>query len=121
MEQADYSVTRLPRAEISDAVVGLHRRYFGKGPTRAKTYIEGSVVFCVLEDVSTPLEDSLAKGGRVSDARRTRVELLQETAEYAFRAKIEELTQRRVEAFVGGHNPDCDITTLTFLLSQSDA
>jgi uncharacterized protein YbcI len=118
MAQAS-SLSGVSRAEISDAVVALHRRYFGKGPARVKTYIEDNVCLCVLENVSTPLESSLASSGRESEARMARVELLHETAEHALRPKIEELTQHKVEAFVGGHHTDHDITTLTFLLSQN--
>jgi uncharacterized protein YbcI len=102
-------------AEISNAVVRAHRRYFGKGPTKAKTYIEGNVCLCVLENAATAVEQTLAAGGHAEEARRARVEAIH-TAECTLRAELEQLTQQKVRAFVGGSNPEHDITTLVVLL-----
>jgi uncharacterized protein YbcI len=106
------------RAEISNAVVGLHRDYFGKGPTRAKTYIHDNLVLCVLENGATTVEQTLRTGGRGDEARAARVGVIQDTAEDALKAKVEQLTQQKVEALVGGHNPEEDVTTLVFLLES---
>jgi uncharacterized protein YbcI len=106
------------RAEISNAVVGLHREYFGKGPTRAKTYINDGLVLCVLENGTTTVEQTLQWGGRSDEARAARVDVIQDTAEDALKAKVEELTRQKVGALIGGHNPDEDVTTLVFLLED---
>ncbi len=35
--------------EISNAMVGLKKRYYGKGPENARTYLNDNYVMCVLE------------------------------------------------------------------------
>jgi uncharacterized protein YbcI len=102
-------------AEISNAVVRAHRRYFGKGPTKAKTYIEDNVCLCVLQKAATTVEQTLAAGGHAEEARRARVEAIH-TAECSLRGELEQLTQQKVKAFVGGYNPEHDITTLVVVL-----
>jgi uncharacterized protein YbcI len=107
-----------PRAEISNAVVGLHRTYFGKGPTKAKTYIQDDVILCVLESGSTQVEQALCAGGKAVQARQARTELLQEAAKKAFCQKLESLTHRQVISFTSGYCPESDVTTLVFLLAK---
>ena len=41
------------RAMISKAIVGLQAEYYGKGPTKAKTYIDDDLVVVVLEESFT--------------------------------------------------------------------
>jgi uncharacterized protein YbcI len=36
-------------ASISTGLVQLHRQYYGKGPTKAKTYFVNDTVICILE------------------------------------------------------------------------
>jgi uncharacterized protein YbcI len=114
----DMGDTSHVRAEISNAVVGLHRDYFGKGPNRAKTYINDNLVLCVLENGTTTVEQTLRSGGRADEARTARVDVIQDTAEEALKSKVEELTHQKVGALIGGHNPDEDVTTLVFLLED---
>ena len=35
-------------ANISNALVRLHKEYYGKGPTRAKTFVVDDAVVCIL-------------------------------------------------------------------------
>ena len=37
------------RAALSNAMVGLKKRHYGKGPERARTFINDEYVFCALE------------------------------------------------------------------------
>jgi uncharacterized protein YbcI len=104
-------------AEISNRVASLHRQYFGLGPPRAKTYIAGEVVLCVLEDGASHIERGLQARGLANRARRARMDILHTTAETALRETVEAVTGSTVKAFVGGYNPEVDITTLTFLLA----
>jgi hypothetical protein len=43
-------------ASISNAIVGLHREYYGRGATRARTVMGSNYVICFLEDIYTPVE-----------------------------------------------------------------
>jgi uncharacterized protein YbcI len=46
-------------AEISDAMVRLHREQTGRGPTQARTYIVEDMVVVRLQEVLTPAERQL--------------------------------------------------------------
>src|SRR5262245_36759288 len=46
-------------AEISDAMVRLHRERTGRGPTQARTYIVEDMVIVRLQEVLTPAERQL--------------------------------------------------------------
>jgi hypothetical protein len=42
-------------AEVTNAIVRLHRQHYGKGPTRSKSYLLDVVIeMLVLEPVSSP-------------------------------------------------------------------
>jgi len=57
------------RAAISREMVRLHAEYYGKGQTRAKTYIVTDLVVVVLEESFTRAEKTLAEAaGRSSEA-----------------------------------------------------
>ena len=61
-------------ASISNALVQLHRRAYGKGPTKAKTYLLDDVVFCILEGGALRIEETLRDHGEeemVHTVRRT--------------------------------------------------
>lgn len=105
-------------ASISNRIVSLHREVFGRGPDHVKTYVEEDLVVCVLRGGSTTFEQTLYEGGRSDTARATR-SALQETAEHRFRAAVEELTGRRVEAFISGSRHDPDIAIEVFVLEPT--
>jgi uncharacterized protein YbcI len=60
-------------AEVTNAVVQLHRRHFGKGPTRSKTYFAGDLVLCVMQDLFTIVERTLIAAGEGDRVRSARV------------------------------------------------
>jgi uncharacterized protein YbcI len=43
-------------AEVTKGMVSLHRRFYGKGPTEAKTYAINDTVICILEGGFTTVE-----------------------------------------------------------------
>lgn len=81
--------------DISNAMVGLKKQFYGRGPTKAKTYINDNIVFCVLEGGLTRNEETLLAAGEENLIRQYRLrfqEVVTETAEGA----IEQLTGRKV-------------------------
>jgi uncharacterized protein YbcI len=86
------------RGRISNAIVALFREYYGRGPTRAKTYIVDDYVLTVLEDTMTTVEETLARQGRQELVREVRVAFQNEMAD-SFRGAVEELTGRKVIAY----------------------
>jgi uncharacterized protein YbcI len=83
------------RAAISDGLVRLLSRHFGKGPTRAKTYICDDYVFCVFEGLLTTSEQTLVERGRGTLVREYRLAFQEELAG-EFRQVVEDTTRRKV-------------------------
>ena len=61
-----------PAAAVSNAIAGLHRTHYGRGPTRTRTVMGSDYVICFLEDVYTPVERTLIEAGRFDTVRETR-------------------------------------------------
>ncbi|MFL5826362.1 MAG: DUF2294 domain-containing protein [Thermoleophilaceae bacterium] len=95
------------RAAIANAMVGLKKRFYGKGPTKAKTYINDNYIFCVLEGGLTRNEETLVQAGAEDLVRDYRLRF-QEVVLDVTKQAIAELTGREV---VNAHsqivfNPD---------------
>jgi uncharacterized protein YbcI len=85
------------RAALANAMIRLVHEHWGKGPTRAKAYLEDGFVFCVLEEPLTTVERTLVEGGQTDLVRELRLEF-QEMANDEFAGQVEALTGRRVLA-----------------------
>jgi uncharacterized protein YbcI len=88
-------------AEISRAIVHLYKECYGKGPTKARTYISGDLVVCLLEGGFMEGERTLRDAGRGSAVTDQR-EALQEVLRKRFVETIEQLTGRTVTTFISG-------------------
>jgi uncharacterized protein YbcI len=86
-------------AQISRDIVHVHARFYGRGPTRAKTIWRDEIVVCVLEDIFTKAELLLIDAGRFSDVRLNR-QAFQDEVEPLLRAMVESATGRRVKSFL---------------------
>jgi uncharacterized protein YbcI len=49
---------------ISDGMVALLKEFYGRGPTRAKSYFQGDLVVFVLRGGFSRVEQTLLEGGR---------------------------------------------------------
>jgi uncharacterized protein YbcI len=61
------------RAAISNALVGLKKEFYGKGPTAAKTYFNDDWIFVVLEGGLTRNEETLLAAGEEPLVRQVRL------------------------------------------------
>ncbi|HET8673324.1 MAG TPA: DUF2294 domain-containing protein [Thermoleophilaceae bacterium] len=102
-------------AAISNTIVGLYKRYYGKGPTKARSYVVDDMLVCVLRDGLTRAELTLAANGRAEAVARQRREF-QEAVRTEFIGAIEELTGRRVVAFMSTVHLDPDLEVEIFML-----
>ena len=104
-----------PEAAISNAMVGLKKRFFGKGPHKAQTFIHGRYVFTVLEGGLARSEETLLEAGRDDDVRANRL-LFQETMTKPTTEAVAQNTGREV---LGYHSQIVfrpDITVEFFVL-----
>jgi uncharacterized protein YbcI len=94
-----------PVATISREIVGIYARFYGRGPSKAKTVCHDEVLVCVLGEIYTPAERLLVARGRFADVRASRV-AFQDQVEPLFREAVEAATGRRVQAFLSQVSPD---------------
>jgi uncharacterized protein YbcI len=87
-------------AAISSAMVALKKQYYGRGPERARTFINGEYVFTVMEGGLTRNEETLVAAGKESTVRSYRLEF-QETVGAHATSAVEEITGRKV---IGYHS-----------------
>ena len=104
-------------AEISRRIVGLLRDYTGRGPTKARTYVHDQVILCVLEDNLTKGEQAMADGGEQAAAHASRKAYQRLMRADAART-IEELTGRRVAAFLSDNSVSPDVAIEAFVLDE---
>ncbi len=88
------------RAALANAMVGLKKRYYGRGPEAAKAYIEDDYIFVVLEGGMTRNEETLLAAGKDDLVRQYRLAFQEVVGETATNA-VEELTGRTV---IGYHS-----------------
>ena len=88
------------RAALANAMVGLKKRYYGRGPEAAKAYIEDDYIFVVMEGGLTRNEETLLADGKADLVRQYRL-AFQETVGPTAIGAVEELTGRQV---VGYHS-----------------
>jgi uncharacterized protein YbcI len=100
---------------ISGAVVGLMREYTGRGPTRARTYINEDLISVVLQDTLTMGERSLVRDGEVELVLASR-KAFQRTMSREMIAAVEEHSGRGVRAFLSANHIDPDIAIESFVL-----
>ena len=87
-------------AQISNAMVGLKKEFYGRGPTKAKTYVNDNYVFCILEGGLTRNEETLLAAGEEKLVREYRLRF-QEVMAGPTTEAIERITGRKV---VGYHS-----------------
>lgn len=103
---------------ISDAMAALLSRYTGRGATSSWTTFSGDLIVCVMGDALTRGERSLIEYGRsdaVLDIRRA----YQETMAQEAISIVEDLSGRRVAAFMSSNHIDPDLAVETFVLKRA--
>lgn len=104
-------------ADLSNAMVALHRECFGRGPGAAKSFISDEMAVCLLSDIYTPVERTLIRAGQAEQVRRTR-RLHQEALGHEYRARVELVLGRPVTAFLSVVHVDPDVAFEVFLLGE---
>ena len=104
--------------DVSDAMVGLYKRYYGRGPTKARTHLTHDAVMCVLEEIYTTVERSLVERGDHETVARVR-RSFQRHFQREFVDAIEEVTGRTVRAYLSESHTDPDLAVEVFLLEPN--
>jgi uncharacterized protein YbcI len=105
-------------AEVTNGIVRLFSKYYGRGPTRAKSYLlEGRYVVTVLRDTLTTVERTLADNGHVDLVRQVRL-TFQEAMADEFKGVVEQNLGRRVAAYHSQILVEPDVGFEFFLLEE---
>ena len=109
-EREDFSI----QMEVSNAMVRIYKEQFGRGPTKCRTNYAGpNTLISTLEDSLTPAERTLAAMGEYERLRDIRM-FFQYASETQFRETVEEITGRKVVAFVSGIDAQQDVSSEVF-------
>jgi uncharacterized protein YbcI len=106
-------------AAISNAIVGIHSRHYGKGPTKAKTYLIDDTVICVMQDVFTTVERTLIDANRGELVREVRTTFQYELRD-EFIDAITDITGRRTRSFMSQIDCNADMAIEFFLLEDGE-
>jgi uncharacterized protein YbcI len=104
---------------ISDGLVALLKEFYGRGPTRTKSYYEDDLVVCVLRGGFSRVEQTLLDGGRGAAVINQRIEF-QDVMRERFDMVIERATGRRVIGFMSGNQQRPDMMCEVFILAPTD-
>jgi uncharacterized protein YbcI len=105
---------------ITNAIVGMHREFYGRGATRGRTIMQENYVMCVLDDIYNKAERTLIDAGRFAEVKQARL-AFQDTMEERFSKAVEEATGRRVVGFLSQVRTDPDVSTEIFILEPDGA
>ena len=104
---------------ISDGMVALLKEFYGRGPSRAKSYYQDDLVVCLLRGGFSQVEQTLLEGGRGSAVIQQRMEF-QDLMRDRFEAVIKAATGRDVIGFMSGNQQGPDIMCEVFILAPTD-
>jgi uncharacterized protein YbcI len=103
---------------ISTGIVGMLRDHYGRGPMKAKTYALDDIIVCVLRGSGfTPIEKTMMDSGEPQAVVAMR-EDFQRVMAARYKDLIEELTERKVVAFLSQAHVEPDLTLEIFFIDR---
>jgi uncharacterized protein YbcI len=102
---------------ISNAIVGLLREHYGRGPTKAKTYVLDDLLVCVMRDGFTAVEQTMMEGGQQQRVVELRQDF-QVLMESSYKEQVERITGAKVTAFLSQAHVEPDLTIEMFLMDR---
>jgi uncharacterized protein YbcI len=116
---SERSATRDDRGQVlldlSNAVVRIHKQYYGKGPTKARSHLGHDLLTVILEGGYTRSEQTLLEHGHSNEVTQSRA-AMQDSVEAELRAAVERILGRSVRSFMSANDPACDLQAEIFVL-----
>lgn len=103
-------------SQLSREIVQLHARLYGRGPTKARSYLHADYAACVLEEIFTTAERTLigaGSGDHVSETRRK----FQEAVKGEFVEVVERITGRKVRVFLSQVDIEANLAVEFFIFA----
>jgi uncharacterized protein YbcI len=107
-------------AAVSNGIVQLLRETYGRGPTKAKSYLNDNVLLVVMEDILTTVERTLLDNGKHALVREVRLEYQAAETE-RFTGVVEQCLGRRVLTYHSQVTFDPDMAFEIFVLEPDDS
>jgi uncharacterized protein YbcI len=106
-------------SQLSREIVQLHARLYGRGPTKARSYLHGDYAVCILEEVFTTAERTLivaGSGDHVGDTRKK----FQDAVKEEFIGVVERITGRTVRVFLSQVDVEANLALEFFIFADPD-
>lgn len=100
---------------ISNAIVALHKEFYGRGPSRARSTLDRDMLVVVLEGGFSQAERTLTRSGRSRLVDESR-QIMRSVTKERWVATVEQLLGREVRCFLSAVDPEQEIQIETFLL-----
>lgn len=104
-------------SQLSREIVQLHARLYGRGPTKARSYLHSDYAVCILEEVFTTAERTLivaGSGDHVSDTRKK----FQDAVKDEFIGVVERITKRTVRVFLSQVDVGANLALEFFIFAE---
>ena len=115
----DHDQNRRSAQAISNAITKMQRDHYGRGPESVRTVVGYDHAICFLENSFMPVERTLLDAGELAAVRETRL-AFQRAMEQRFIDSVEEITGRKVRAFLSQVSLKPDISVEVFVLERDD-
>jgi uncharacterized protein YbcI len=107
--------------ELTNAMVRLYKELFGRGPTKARTNYAGpDTLISTIENSLTPAERNMVALDEHHRVREIRM-FFQHASDAEFIGTVEQITGRKVRAFVSGIDTAQDVSSEVFYLEPVPA
>lgn len=106
-------------SQLSREIVQLHARLYGRGPTKARSYLHADYAVCILEEVFTTAERTLivaGSGDHVSDTRKK----FQDAVKEEFIEVAEQITGRTVRVFLSQVDIEANLALEFFIFAEPE-
>jgi uncharacterized protein YbcI len=104
--------------DINNGAVRILRQYTGRGPTKARSVIDGDSVTILLKDTLTEGERRLIDGGRAELVLQMRHEFQLVMRDELVKV-VEDALDRKVVAFMSDNHVDPDMAVEVFVLEAA--
>ena len=106
-------------AEVSRRLVQLHKESYGRGPTKARSFMSENVLVCLLEGGFLPSERTLRDHGHGDLVTNSR-EAMQDVLREQFMETVAEITGRPVIGFMSATDEQREMSAEVFVLEPEE-
>ncbi len=106
-------------SQLSREIVQLHARLYGRGPTKARSYLQNDYAVCILEEIFTTAERTLIGAGSSGHVSETRKKF-QEAVKDEFIDVVERITSRPVKVFLSQVDVDANLALEFFIFAEPE-